>query len=589
MKLVFAATVAALFVTLSMAAVASADTFVVAGYSFPSATPFQVLTDKDEVCAPGIPAFRRLGVAVTASGDSTQFRTPSGTSVIARAGHTRAKVDGVERILPKAPAGRGDALVLPMRAIAWHLGLACRWDEKSRTIFLHPKIAGITVARLPDKVRVKIAGTGQLSYAAGVLKEPSRIYVDISNADLFAAEQQIAANEGDLVGIRANQHSLNPDMVRVVLDLKQEPAEYYPTTADSGRSIIIDLPAPPLAPAGKVATVRAIRLEERSDSMCRLVVEADSVPIASLSSAPESAQVEIKLSNVRLAVDKVEGSSPLVTSSEVEPTGDTEACITLNLRRGTPAALVRRARGFAVLIGGVSLGDICVVIDPGHGGRQPGAIGASGLEEKGINLAVALRAQKLLESEGAQVLLTREGDTSLIPVANRDDLRRELGLRAQLANRQRADVFVAIHCNASPSGIKRVGTETYYCTRRSARLARTMQQELVSELGLNDGGVHSRSFVVVRTAAMPAVLVELAYLNDAREEGLLGSPEFRERAATAIVNGIRRFAVDGGLLDYYAELEASGARQAEWDIPDVDDTKPGAGGAADDQPSGDER
>jgi N-acetylmuramoyl-L-alanine amidase len=589
MRPVFAAIVAAMVVALCMATAASADTFVVGGYSFPSPVPFQVLADKNEVCAPGIPALRRLGVEVAVSADSVAMKAPTGASVIVRIGSTRAKVNDVQRDLPKAPSGRGDGILLPIRAIAWHLGLACRWDEKSRTVFLHPKISGITFARLPDKVRVKIAGTGQLSYSAGVLKDPFRIYIDVSNADLFAAEQQIAINEGDLISVRASQHSLNPDLVRVVLDLKQEPAQYFPSAADGGRSIVVDLPAPPLGlPAGGgIATIRSIRLERRSDSVCRLVVDAVATPVASLTSVPGSAEVEIKLSNARLAVDKVEGESPLVTSAEVEPTGENQACIRLGLRRGTPVALVRRARGFAVLIGGVSLSDMTIVLDPGHGGRQPGAIGPSGLEEKTINLAVALRAQKLLQAEGARVLLTRESDCSLIPVSSRDELRRELCLRAGLANKLAADVFVAIHCNASPGGVRRIGTETYYCTPRSLSFAKSMQQELVTGLELSDGGVHQANFVVVRTAQMPAVLVELAYLNNAREEALLGSPEFRERAAMAVVNGVRRFAADGGLLDYYAELESSGIRQAVRESTDADETKPGAAGGSDDQPAGD--
>lgn len=609
MRLAVAAIIAAALT--ATASAARADTFVVAGYSFPSPAPFQVLAAKDDVCAPAATALRRIGVELSVSGKTIALRAPDGSWVIGQLGSERIKVGGVELNLPAAPTQRGPNLYLPMRAIAWHLGLACRWDEQSRTIYLHPKISGIAVARLSDKVRVKISGSARLSYSAGALKDPARIYVDVANADLFAAEQQIAAGEGDLTGIRANQHCVNPDLVRVVLDLKAEHADYSHALTDGGRSIVVDIPAPslpqpPLAGAGKVVTVFALRLESRSDNICRLVVEANGAPVASLHTRSDPPQVIIDLSNVALgasnpnppkvepgvpllpqtkanpsdgalpappaaasdtppaspavAKPEITGAHRLVKLATIEQTGEGQAQIVLELTRPEPAVLARRARGLAVLIGEAALSEMSIVLDPGHGGRQPGAIGPSGLEEKGINLAVASRAQQLLQERGADVVLTRRGDSSLIPVTCREELRRELTMRAEVANQRRADVFVAIHCNSSPHGApRRSGTETYYCTPRSIGLATVMQQEMLKGLGLNDGGTHAADFVVIRCAQMPAVLVELAYLNNATEESLLGSPEFRERAARAIVSGLQRFAEEGGLLNYYAELERKAA------------------------------
>jgi len=628
MRPVVAAIIAAFLAVTASAVVA--DTLVVGGYSFPSPAPFQILAAKDDVYAPAAAALRRIGVEILVSGKAISLHAPDGAWLIGQLGSNRIKVDGVERVLPSAPAQRGANLYLPMRAIAWHLGLACRWDEQSRTIFLHPKVSGITFARLPDKVRVKISGTARLSYSAGTLKDPARIYVDIANADLFAAEQQIAASEGDLTGIRANQHCINPDLVRVVLDLKAEHADYAHAAADGGRSIVVDIPAPPLpqpplAAAGKVVTVSSLRLESRSDSICRLVVDADGAPVASLHTRRDPPQVIIDLSNVHFAAGptedshaltaapqtkpgasaaapqakagaaspaapqakasgattprlEVNGAHRLVNSATVEQTGEREAQIVLELTRPEPAVLARRGRGLCVLVGEAALNDMTIVLDPGHGGRQPGAIGPSGLEEKAVNLEVARRVQRLLQERGADVALTRSSDSSLIPVSCREDLRRELTMRAEAANQRRADVFVAIHCNSSPHGApRRTGSETYYCTPRSVGLAAVMQQELLKELGLNDGGTHAADFVVIRCAQMPAVLVELAYLNNSVEESLLGSPEFRERAARAIVNGLERFAQEGGLLSYYAELE----RKASAVVAQQPPARPGANGAQD--------
>lgn len=602
MKLILAAIAAATFAALFAAPRACADIFVAAGYSFPSPAPFKVIADKDEVCAPAVSALRRLGVTVAVSGAGIQMRAPDGSAITARLDSDRATVDGVERVLPAAPFRRDENIFLPVRAIAWHLGLAYRWDEKTRTIFLHPKVAGITFSRLPEKVRVKISGTAQLSYSAGLLKQPPRIYVDISNADLFAAEQQIAVNEGDLLSVRASQNSLNPDLVRVVLDLKREPTEYFHNAADGGRSIVLDIPAPPLPPAaGGISAVRSVRIERCSDTMFRLVVDANGAPVASLSTRADPPQAVVDLSNARLAAEEVEGSHPLITSATAEQTGENEARIVLNLHGAQPATLVRRPQGVCALIGRVPLNDVTVVIDPGHGGRQSGAIGPSGLQEKTINLAVALRAEKLLQAQGVQVALTRREDRSLVPVTSPEELHPELSLRARTANDRGADLFISIHCNASPrNSTPRTGSETYYTTPRSLGLAKVMQQELVRSLKRKDSGVRTCNFVVTRESRMPAVLLELAYLNDPTEEALLGTPEFQERAARAVAEGVRRFAQEGGLLEYLAELEASRWTQAvvergpgeakkaaaspkEAAAPGRAD-KPGAGGAPDDPP-----
>jgi len=560
MKSVLAAIIAALLAASPLATAAGADNFVAGGTSIPSPAPFDVLSDKDEVCAPAAAALRHLGVQITDVDGRIDMRASDGSALLARVGSDRATVAGVERNLPAPLSRRDGQLYLPVRAVAWHLGLAYRWDQDSRTIFLHPKIADITFSRLPDKVRVKITATAPLSYSAGLLKQPARIYVDVANADLFAAEQQIAVNEADLIAVRASQHSLNPDLVRVVLDLKQEPLEYYHSSADGGRSIVVDIPAPKLPPqvAEGAVTVRSIRLERRSDTLCALVVEANGNLVAGLSTRRDPPQAIIEFSNAQLAAEEVDGAHPQVESATAEQTGENQARIVLNLVRPQPAALARRPNGVCVLIGRVPLDDVTVVIDAGHGGRQPGAIGPSGLEEKTVNLAIALHANKLLREQGARVILTRRDDASLTPVTSREELRSELAMRAGLANDNKADVFVSIHCNASPqNGPRRTGSEAYYTTPRSLGLAKVMQQEMLKKLKLKDSGVRACSFVVTREARMPAVLVEVAYLNDPREEALLGSPEFRQRAAEAIVSGLQRFAEEGGLLEYYAELESA--------------------------------
>ncbi|HAA89909.1 MAG: N-acetylmuramoyl-L-alanine amidase [Thermoanaerobacterales bacterium 50_218] len=183
------------------------------------------------------------------------------------------------------------------------------------------------------------------------------------------------------------------------------------------------------------------------------------------------------------------------------------------------------------------LEDSTVVLDPGHGGSDPGAIGKSGLREKDVNLAVALKAAEILQKQGVKVILTRATDT-------------DVGLRerAEIANKRGADVFVSIHSNASYKP-DIGGTATYTLARDSSAyqreerlyLAQLLQEELVAALGLRDIGVLQENFAVLKYTQMPAALVEIAFISNPFEEQLLADPGFQARAAAAIARGIVRF------------------------------------------------
>ncbi len=175
-----------------------------------------------------------------------------------------------------------------------------------------------------------------------------------------------------------------------------------------------------------------------------------------------------------------------------------------------------------------------VVIDPGHGGSDTGAIGITGLFEKEVNLDVAERLKKMLEEAGAEVVMTRDGDRS---ASNR--------ARLETANNSGADVFVSIHANSYHNPDSN-GTETFYCSQNSNRdsskyLAQQLQRELISELGLRDRGVKTRSFHVIKETKMPSALVELAFLSNKEEEKLLRKPEIRAASAEALFRGLEAY------------------------------------------------
>lgn len=170
-----------------------------------------------------------------------------------------------------------------------------------------------------------------------------------------------------------------------------------------------------------------------------------------------------------------------------------------------------------------------IILDPGHGGFDPGAIGPSGLEEKDVNLAITLLAAEILQREGYNVMLTRKDDRFI-----------SLKERVEMANRMEALLFVSIHANSANTTYSE-GIETFIAPNKVASsqlLANALQRNLLKELKRNDRGIKQEDFYVIKYTDMPAALVEVAFISNPHEESLLSSNLFREKAARAIAQGI---------------------------------------------------
>ncbi len=181
-----------------------------------------------------------------------------------------------------------------------------------------------------------------------------------------------------------------------------------------------------------------------------------------------------------------------------------------------------------------------IVIDPGHGGSDPGAVGEGGVAEKDVNLAVARRLALLLSQAGAEVFLTRTGDYHLgeAEVPGPEDLARRVGLVA----RHGAELFVSIHGNSFPSS-QWWGAQVFYHpdSPEGRRLACLIQQEFLKALGESYRWAMAEDFFVLRRAGVPAVVVEVGFLSNPREEALLSDPAYQAKLAWCIYAGIVRF------------------------------------------------
>ncbi|MGM9987325.1 MAG: N-acetylmuramoyl-L-alanine amidase, partial [Bacillaceae bacterium] len=183
-----------------------------------------------------------------------------------------------------------------------------------------------------------------------------------------------------------------------------------------------------------------------------------------------------------------------------------------------------------------------IVLDPGHGGHDPGAVNHNGVLEKNITLNVARFAEPLLEKLGANVILTRTSDTYLT-----------LSERTRIAEDIEADAFLSIHANSSTSDSAN-GLETWYyssgravmaASERDAKskiLAQMVQEELVAELGLTDRGIKEGSFyVIANTRSMPSALTELGFVSNPKESLFIDDTAVQKRMAQAITRGFIRF------------------------------------------------
>lgn len=168
-----------------------------------------------------------------------------------------------------------------------------------------------------------------------------------------------------------------------------------------------------------------------------------------------------------------------------------------------------------------------VVIDPGHGGIDVGAIGTSGLYEKDFTFSLSKKVNEIMEKEEKiQVYMTSGADDFIY--------------RPKFANELDADLYISIHGNTFESP-NVSGTESYYYQRKSKSFAEIMHKHVVNSTGFNDRGVRKRDLVVVRDTDMPSVLLEIGYLTNAQEEQRMFNDEFQYSIAESICDGVKEY------------------------------------------------
>jgi len=380
-------------------------------------------------------------------------------------------------------------VMIPLEVIKFIAEVDIKWENQTKTLSINtirPYLLNVRSYSHPDKTRVVIDLSEKTEFRADKLTNPDRIFIDImgSIVKLEDTFKQIKIDDGVVKTVRTAQ--FNEEITRVVFDLYRE-AKYEVFSLIEPDRVVIDI-----FKSGKEAAISQ-----------------------TLPAKPEEKSAP----------------GPEITGKRV------------------------------------------VIIDPGHGGKDPGAIGPTGLKEKDVTLGIALYLEKLLKGAGISTYLTRSKDEFVY-----------LENRTNFANQKNGFVFVSLHANSvlnhrpSAEGIetfvlssKYIGASARDVADRENRASRAhpevdtdlaliiadleesanikysldfadiVQKKLVNYLKLENRGVKQAPFVVLKGANMVAVIVEVGFISNPKEEKLLKTSKFRENAAQALFEAIKYY------------------------------------------------
>lgn len=246
---------------------------------------------------------------------------------------------------------------------------------------------------------------------------------------------------------------------------------------------------------------------------------------------PPKADVKPAAKVVEKSVAKPKSNSP--AKPEPKPAPNHPIVLPTMPEKSVPEVVNYRTTG--------GIGGKTIVLDPGHGGSDPGAIGPTGLQEKQVTLPIAEYLKSILEAKGTKVILTRTTDVDVYgPHASGVD---ELQARVNVANGNRADAFISIHIN-SFSNPNVGGIATYYFdgSDQSKKLASAVQGQIAEHSGFNgDRGIQPGNLYVLRHSLMPSILVELGFISNPKEEGHLKETSTRQEFANELAKGLELY------------------------------------------------
>lgn len=371
---------------------------------------------------------------------------------------------------------------------------------------------------------IYVETSGPVQYKIDYLFNPHRLIIDLWDVTLTGPALTVPGNDGWVKSIRVSQ--FDAQTIRLVLDIN-EPRNCVVGIDETNPTRLLIKTIPELQevtwlPAGKGGQL-ILKSSGRLTGQPRFDPKTGKLYI-SIPQMKLSAELQAVAENARFRLREQEPSTV-----EVE----------LAVPRGYDYSVMwnQDHRVMTVQIKDAPLSGKVIIVDPGHGGADAGAISPNGLREKELNLAVAVRLKQKLEDLGAEVLLTREDDRYLW-----------LYDRVAIANRTGGAVLLSIHAN-NHDNRKIHGLEIWHHPDRkaSAALAKALAEAVLDQTKQHFRGImSSKDFVLPREAQMPAVIFEMGYISNQEEEKLLLTEDFQGK----IIDGICQ-----GLIGYFRDAE----------------------------------
>ena len=424
---------------------------------------------------------------------------------------------------------------------------------------------------LADVTRIAIETNGEFTYRTVRLSKPDRVFFDLRGAKAAVADKgvhTIAVNDGRVRQIRVAENQ--PMVTRVVVDLGEGPLEVVTSQLSVPDRLMVEV---------RVKGKEPVAAPVLSSSGAKKIIEPSRTPALTMEPPVFAAAKPAGAAPPGLpAVDwrQMAAPEPVAPALREEPA---------TAKADAPKQARRNSTGGRSLTRVLGLKIRRIVIDPGHGGADRGTSGPSGLVEKELTLDVAKRLAALVEEQmGSEAILTRDHDKFV-----------ELEDRAAVANLKKADLFISIHANSSP--IKSAaGAETYVLSfttskaamevaaRENAASERSISElkELLQKIALKDKleesrelaskvqsslvqttsnavpvakgsrrdrGIKRAPFVVLIGAQMPAILTEIGFVTNSKEEAMLKKPEYRQKIAESILKGLQGYAETLGQME----------------------------------------
>jgi N-acetylmuramoyl-L-alanine amidase len=480
------------------------------------------------------------GPAARAAGAQTTWDAQAGVLTITALSGRRLRLSSageftLEGAAQPAPAGLAvvdGQLIAALKPLYEALGCVLEWQPANRLARVWGTVLQVEARGDAEGVGIVVQTSLPTTATFGKVPDPPRQIVDLPGIHLGSQRSLYYLNAAGVLRLRLGQFSDRPPTLRLVTDLSANaPTGRWEPRADrcggrwvfgalQGDEAVIDRPQPKInkllaSSPGPDAAILTAYLSDPVEPVYDVLRRPYRVLLdfagADVSALPETVDLpgpffkQVKVLEQGRLVLHMEELVPFVVRTLPDPLR-----VQISFRRDRLAGKL-------------------IMVDPGHGGKDPGALGRY-LREKDVNLDVARQTATRLAMLDARPYLTRDSDVAV-----------DLYARPRMTNELQADLFVSVHCNAARKRDTGSGTSTYYCHPPSKGLAVLMQDALVPQLGRRDGGVHQARFCVIRETKIPAVLVELLFIDNQVEENLLARPEVRYRAAMGICEGIRRY------------------------------------------------